>query len=288
MQLPLSDKRYGVPGIAWMWVQKTGEIDVYHGHSLSYYSKAIYGNFSHINEFYRPGENGGLQEIVNKDLIRIGEKIIWKPQYDYYIEMNGPRSGTSVTLPPDQAPFFTGAEIIAIETTYSWDDAAGLLETVTTFGEVQFNSMPTFVDGVLSALGTRSLSVLHVQVHGSSEGSGIDFGSHDMLREGTFHNYEPLLRKLAGRFRADGWVFFRACFGGQYHVLMRQIRDLWQCNVISGVNWQSNWLPLQGGDFNQGAYYVVKANGEEYTTQMLPGSLRHLTGRRLIRWATGE
>ncbi|GAB4513792.1 MAG: hypothetical protein Tsb0019_11320 [Roseibium sp.] len=289
MELPLDDKMYGTPGIVpWMWVTKEGNITVLGGHSLSNYSKAIYGNFAHINEFYRLRADDSLEEIVNKDLIRLGETIVWKPQRDYFDKMTGPRSDVSVWRPFDGAPFFTGAEIIAIETTWTREDPTGLMETVTTFGEVQFNSLPTFVDGVLSALGDRSLSLLHIQVHGSERGRGIYFGSDDMVHEGSFHYYQPILRKLAGRFRPDGWAFFRACFGGQYHVLMRQFRDLWQCNVVSGLSWQSNWVPVQGGDFNRGGYYFVRTNGEEYHSRVLPISLRHQTGRRLIRWAQGE
>lgn len=289
MILPLDDKRYGTPGSGpWMWVTKEGEITVMHGHSLSGYSQAIYGDFSRIGEFYREDADGNLVEIVNKDLIYKSETIVWKPQREHYTRLSGPRSGTVVNTTPDAAPFFSGAEIIAIESTYSWEDPTGLMETLTTFGEVQFQGVQPFVDGVVTTLGTRSLSLLHVQAHGSPKGRGIDFGAGDMVHEGSFHYYHPQFQKLAGRFRPDGWVFFRACFGGTYHELMRQFRDLWHCNVISGVGSQSNWVPAQGGDFNRDAYYVVKADGTEYTTRFLPGSLRHLTGRRLIRWARGE
>lgn len=58
-------------------VNQDGSILVQPGDSLSKYSMAIYGDFHHLDRFLRM-ENGSYKEIVNYDLIHIGEKLYHK------------------------------------------------------------------------------------------------------------------------------------------------------------------------------------------------------------------
>ncbi len=46
---------------------------------LSKYSMAIYGDLSHINEFFRMDSGGRPVPIANKNLIRAGERLLWRP-----------------------------------------------------------------------------------------------------------------------------------------------------------------------------------------------------------------
>lgn len=287
MILSLAEKTYGTPGKdPWVRVSAEGNILVLSGHSLSNYSKAIYGDFNHLSEFFRLAPDGSVLEIVNKNLIHIGETIVWKPQYDHHRKMTGARSGDTYTLPPKGASSLRGAEIIALDPAYSWSEPAGLFEAIATFGEVHFTDVKSFASNVLNAAGASKIGVLHVQVHGRQANGVLMFGSSDNVHHGSFHYYRPHFQKLAGKFLSDAWVFFRACYGGQQHILLRQFRDLWQCNVISGISTQRNLPGI--ADFNMQGYYVVEAGGAEYTTQTLPGGLRHSNVRRMVRPLAGD
>src|SRR5512136_1638130 len=101
-----------------------------------------------------------------------------------------------------------GAEIIAIDDT----DRTGWLECATTVGEVAFQTVATFVDRVIAALGARKMSLLHLQVHGSPD--AVWFGTEEVSMA-TFGNFEATFRRLASKFESGAWVDLRACLIGQ-------------------------------------------------------------------------
>src|SRR5262245_25974593 len=63
-------------------VREDGAIQVKPGDWLSKYSAAIYDNTNRLDLFVRPGPNGSTFEIMDKNLITVGETILHKPTWD--------------------------------------------------------------------------------------------------------------------------------------------------------------------------------------------------------------
>lgn len=172
--------------------------------------------------------------------------------------------------------FTTGAEIIAIEDT----DWVGWVESATTVGEVNFQSLEGFVTNVLNELGDRSISLLHVQVHGNPDGMG--FGD-DWLSNASFDTYRAQLRRLASRFASHAWVDLRACEVGANLELMHRIRRLWGVGVVAGRSFQNNLF-----DLNFGSYQIVHADGRESTSFSAPPWVAYASERRAVRAVTSR
>jgi len=172
--------------------------------------------------------------------------------------------------------FGAGAEIIAIEDS----DTVGWAESATTFGEVNFRSAQTFVDNVLSELGTRQMSLLHIQVHGSP--GGVAFGP-DWVSSSSFGSYRALLGRLTSKFEADSWVDLRACEVGQNLPLLRQFRSLWNVAIIAGRGLQSNIV-----DANLGFYQIIDSAGREFQSFGAPPWVRYNGARRASRAVTSR
>jgi len=62
-------------------VGSDGRIKVKPGDSLSKYSMAMFGNFSHVNEYHRMSPTGTLAPVSNVNLIRAGETLYHEPTY---------------------------------------------------------------------------------------------------------------------------------------------------------------------------------------------------------------
>jgi hypothetical protein len=164
-----------------------------------------------------------------------------------------------------------GAEIIAIEDS----DAVGWAESATTIGEVNFSSAQTFVDNVLSELGTRQMALLHIQVHGGP--SGASFGG-DHVSTTTFGSYRTLFGRLTAKFEANSWVDLRACEVGQNLPLLRQFHSLWNVGIVAGRGLQNNLF-----DANFGFYQVIEPGGREYQSFSVPPWVEYDAARRATR-----
>ena len=164
-----------------------------------------------------------------------------------------------------------GAEIIAIEDT----DSVGWVESATTIGEVGFQSVSTFVTNVLAALGTRQMSLLHVQVHGSP--TAVWFGSA-RIDATTFGTYSSEFGRLTPRFTSNAWVDMRACNIGQNLALLHLFRGLWHTGIVAGRGLQNNVL-----DANLGTYQIVAPDGTESTSWTVPPWVEYDLTRRATR-----
>ena len=175
-----------------------------------------------------------------------------------------------------------GAEIIAIdETTASGGvDIVGWVESATTLGEVNFESVDSFVDNVLAALGSRRMSLLHIQVHGSPQHAR--FGRH-YVRDDNFDTYRARLARLTSKFTAGAWVDLRACNVGQNLALLRRFHGLWGTGIVAGRGNQNNLF-----DLNFGRYQVIYPDGREDTDFFAPPWVRYDTTRRGIREITSR
>jgi hypothetical protein len=170
-----------------------------------------------------------------------------------------------------------GIEVIAIEDS----DAVGIVEDLTTIGEVNFNSMQSFVDNVLASLAGRKMSLLHIQVHGNE--TTAYFGN-DELSNDTYLTHPGNLSRLTRHFDSPGfftggpYVDFRACQIGNSLDLLRRLAALWQVTVVAGRGFQNNVL-----DFNTGRYVMVRPDGTSETFVTCPPPVRYDATRRLIR-----
>jgi hypothetical protein len=167
--------------------------------------------------------------------------------------------------------FGVGAEVIAIDDS----DGVGWAESATTIGEVTFSNLQQFVDNVLADVGTRQISLLHIQVHGTTE--RIRFGP-DRVYLSTLPSYAGTLGRLTPKFTNNAWVDLRACDVGMNLPLLRALRDLWQVNLVAGRGSQNNLF-----DANFGRYQIVKKNGEEDTSFFVPPWVEYNVDRRLSR-----
>ncbi len=164
-----------------------------------------------------------------------------------------------------------GAEIIAIEDT----DSVGWVESATTIGEVGFQSVTTFVDNVLAALGSRQMALLHVQVHGSPQ--AVWFGP-SRLDTATFASHSSVLGRLSPKFVANAWVDMRACNVGQNLALLHMFRRLWGTGIVAGRGLQNNVL-----DANMGFYQIISPSGDESRSFSVPPWVEYNVTRRATR-----
>jgi hypothetical protein len=169
-----------------------------------------------------------------------------------------------------------GAEIIAIDDT----DSVGWVESATTLGEVGFQCPNTFVNNVLGALGSRSMSLLHVQVHGSPE--AVWFGTHRVDLT-SLESYRSAFARLTPKFTGDAWVDMRACNVGQNLTLLHAFRRLWNVGIVAGRGLQSNVL-----DANLGFYQIVSKSGTESTSFSVPPWVEYNLTRRAVRGITSR
>jgi hypothetical protein len=170
----------------------------------------------------------------------------------------------------------TGAEVIAIEDS----DATGWVESATTVGEVNFRSAQTFVDNVLSDLGARQMSLLHIQVHGNPDGVG--FG-RDWVSTATFGAHRALFGRLTPKFKPNAWVDLRACKVGQNLALLRQFRGLWNVGIVAGRGSQNNLF-----DANFGFYQIIHPDGREEQSFTVPPWVEYDAVRRGVRGITSR
>jgi hypothetical protein len=170
----------------------------------------------------------------------------------------------------------TGAEVIAIEDS----DTTGWLESATTIGEVNFSSAQTFVDNVLGDIGTRQMSLLHIQAHGNPD--GVAFGS-DWVSTSSFGSYRALFGRLTAKFQPNSWIDLRACKVGQNLPLLRQFRALWNVGIVAGRGSQNNLF-----DANFGFYQIVFPDGREEQTFTVPPWVEYDVGRRGTRAITSR
>jgi hypothetical protein len=166
-----------------------------------------------------------------------------------------------------------GAEIIAIDNT----DFVGLAEDWTTLniGEFTFSDVQTFVDGVLAEVGSRTISLLHIQVHGSP--NAAFFGSN-RVDTTSFAGYQAQFSRLRGKFNSGAWVDLRACLVGQNLPLLRMFHNLWNVGIVAGRGLQNNIF-----DMNQGRYQLIYPSGREDTTFFVPSFVEYSATRRAAR-----
>ena len=164
-----------------------------------------------------------------------------------------------------------GAEMIAIED----GDSTGWLESATTIGEVNFQSLQAFVDNVLAELGSRDLSLLHLQAHGNP--TGIALGG-DWVDVNSFAGFRATLGRLTAKFAKGAWVDLRACEVGQNLPLLHMFRRLWHVGIVAGRGLQNNLY-----DSNFGLYQVVTADGREVRSFSTPPFVEYNVGRRAVR-----
>jgi hypothetical protein len=169
-----------------------------------------------------------------------------------------------------------GAEVIAIEDT----DSVGWVESATTIGEVNFNSVPSFVDNILADLGDRQMSLLHIQVHGSP--THISFGP-TQITNATFAAHLGTFARLSSKFAPHSWVDLRACNIGQNIELLQKFRRLWNVGIVAGRGSQNNVM-----DFNLGSYQIVSPNGNESTQFFAPSWVEYSAPRRAARAITSR
>jgi hypothetical protein len=169
-----------------------------------------------------------------------------------------------------------GAEIIAIDDT----DRVGWVEGATTIGEVVFQTPQTFVNNVLAALGSRRMSLLHVQVHGSPD--AVWFGSH-RVDTNTIEALRATFERLTPKFESDAWVDMRACNVGQNLALLHKFRRMWNVGIVAGRGRQNNLF-----DANFGLYQIVTRDGQESTSFRVPPWVEYSVSRRLSRSITSR
>lgn len=169
-----------------------------------------------------------------------------------------------------------GAEVIAIEDS----DSVGWVESATTAGEVNFNSVQSFVDNVLADLNGRKMSLLHIQAHGSP--SGVWFGPTE-ITTGNFSSYRGEFGRLASSFTDNAWVDMRACEVGQNLALLHEFRRLWSVGLVAGRGLQNNLF-----DANFGFYQIVTREGTESTSFRVPPWVEYNVGRRALRGITSR
>ncbi|MQX38237.1 DUF4347 domain-containing protein [Roseospira navarrensis] len=175
-----------------------------------------------------------------------------------------------------------GEEVYAIdETTANGGvDYVGWIESAITIGEVNFTNVDTFVSAVLSHIGPRFMSLLHIQVHGSP--SGARFGAN-WVSDTTFPTYRARFARLTSHFSQNAWVDLRACNVGQNLTLMRQFHGLWGVGIVAGRGRQNNVL-----DMNMGRYQIIHPDGREETSIFCPPWVKYDAGRRMAREITSR
>jgi hypothetical protein len=175
-----------------------------------------------------------------------------------------------------------GEEVYAIDETTSSGgvDYVGWFESAITIGEVNFTNVASFATNVLSHIGARRLSLLHIQVHGSP--SGARFGS-DWVSQTTFATHRPQFARLTSHFTPNAWVDLRACNVGQNLPLLRLFHGLWGTGIVAGRGRQNNVL-----DMNFGSYQIIHPDGSENTSVFVPPWVRYNPSRRLAREITSR
>lgn len=175
-----------------------------------------------------------------------------------------------------------GEEVYAIDETTSSGgvDIVGWVESATTIGEVNFTNVATFVGNVLAHIGPRSMSLLHIQVHGNP--SSVRFGSQ-WVSDRNFGTHRAQFARLTPKFTRNAWVDLRACKIGQNLALMRLFHGLWGTGIVAGRGSQNNLF-----DANFGRYQIIHPNGQEETSFFVPSWVQYDPRRRLAREITSR
>lgn len=255
------------------------------GDSLSAYSMVLYGTYKEINVWGRPKQGvpypsdlKDIEPISNLNLIHVGETLV---HGGMLVEMNKPAPQPKKppklgTRPPPAVVLPHGMEVVAADLY----DAAGWSEYITTFpggGYVILKDIPTFVFGVQSAVKSRPISILHIQVHGNPGTMyfGDPLNGGDTLNSGSLPKHRVTLQKLTPNFARDAWVVVRSCQTAQDLSLLRQLRQLWGVNIFAGTG---NWRNAL--DFNDGKYVVLEHGGAEYYTLKMPDQIQSSLARK--------
>ena len=160
-------------------------------------------------------------------------------------------------------------EIIAIES----GDETGWLESATTIGEVEFNSIQSFVDNVRNFLNGDRMHKLHLQAHGNT--TEIEFGSDTLDLDSFTLLYRGTFALLTPCFTSNAIVVLRACEVGQNVALLTTLARVWNVTIIAGRGAQNNLL-----NFNTGRYVIISPDGSIDTSIFLPAQADYQnTGR---------
>jgi hypothetical protein len=171
-------------------------------------------------------------------------------------------------------------EVIAIES----GDTAGWIEAATTLGEVEFNSIKSFVDNVIGFLKGNTIHKLHLQAHGDS--TSIEFGADELNVDNFKEMYRGQLSRLTPFFswhRLIGGdttpiVVLRACEIGQNTTLLANLAGAWNVKVISGRGYQNNLYNM-----NTGRYVTMNPDGSSDTSIILPPNADYESGGAAVR-----
>ncbi|MEM1160756.1 MAG: hypothetical protein AAGJ28_07465 [Pseudomonadota bacterium] len=271
------------------------EVRVKPGDMISVYTKILYDSFGNRDgcwHTFMRAKTGvewvesleDLTPITDYGRIVAGETLYHAPSVEEHNQAPQSRALAPVgsDLPVRDAPDvrrLIGCEIVAYDDYRREEDwvSVGWGESVTTFGDVEFHDITSFVDGVIGAAAGDRIALLHLQAHGYT--SGIHFGDPVngrgvALTNASFNQHANELRRLRPHFADGAWVAVRACHVGQNLQLLQSLRDAWGVNIFAGLSYWRNV-----SDYNTGNYVVLTRDGQMYQTTTMPDEIQHSTWR---------
>jgi hypothetical protein len=104
----------------------------------------------------------------------------------------------------------------------------------------------TMVDNVLTKAGTNKISRLNILDHGNPRGG---YFGKDWLTPANLKYYEPILRRLKGKFTEGGIVHLQHCNIGQNRAFMRQLSAILGVDIVGGTGLHNPVYRFNWGDY---------------------------------------
>lgn len=163
-------------------------------------------------------------------------------------------------------------EVIAIQK----GDATGWMEAAAAIGEIEFDSIESFLNNTYDFVQGARISRLHLQAHGDSE--AVYFGS-DILNVDSFKTiFRPSFATLTPFFAPGAVVALRACEIGQNVALLQNFAACWNVTVVAGRGYENNVY-----NSNTGRYVTVTPGGNVTTSIFLPSEADYQGGGAVTR-----
>lgn len=247
-------------------VADNGEIRVKPGDWLSKYSYAMFGNYTTLNDYVRPDpvSPSGWKPITNKDLVRAGEILLYKPTYENWKKQKRAPEPAPLPAPAPADP----ADVDSSQWMAAWLGALDGTEIVVSGGVL----LLAFWNG------TNGKTFFYV-VPRIGGGAGYDLG----------HVVEEvkLLFKAIGtvlffqKAATATFVPFQVAYPFSANDIDRQTVDCigWDFSTgAPGQNWSYEKLTVRDHAYVYGEVVFKGSNRWEF-----PGGSVHLTGGVLVR-----
>jgi hypothetical protein len=125
-------------------------------------------------------------------------------------------------------------------------DSVGWLASATRTGEIYMRDVASMVTEVLNTIGGRLMDRLNILDHGNA--NGIEIGT-DWIDLTTLARFDPVLRRLRGKFSQRGFVHLQHCDVGSNHGLLARLSATFGVPIYAGTGLQN---PIYR--FNLGRY----------------------------------